>query len=61
MHELIEGLRAFERLKQAVSATPVLRYYNLKEYVTFQCDASQCALVRRYYKVGSLWHMRRTR
>ena len=32
---------AFERLKQAVSATPVLRYYNLKEEVTIQCDASQ--------------------
>ena len=44
MHELIEGLRAFERLKKAVSATPVLRYYNLKEDVTFQCDASQRGL-----------------
>ena len=35
---------AFERLKQAVSATPVLRYYNLKEDVTIQCDASQRGL-----------------
>ena len=35
---------AFERLKQAVSATPVLRYYNLKEDVTIQCEASQRGL-----------------
>ena len=35
---------AFERLKQAVSAMPVLRYYNLKEDVTIQCDASQRGL-----------------
>ena len=34
----------FELLKQAVSATPVLRYYNLKEDVTIQCDASQRGL-----------------
>ena len=31
-------------LKQAVSAMPVLRYYNLKEDVTIQCDASQRGL-----------------
>ena len=31
---------AFEKLKEAVSRTPVLRYYNLKEEVTLQCDAS---------------------
>ena len=35
---------AFQRLKKAVSATPVLRYYNLKEDVTIQCDASQRGL-----------------
>ena len=34
---------AFERFKQAVSAMPVLRYYNLKD-VTIQCDASQRGL-----------------
>ena len=33
----------FEHLKQAVSATPVLRYYNLKD-VTIQCDATQRCL-----------------
>ena len=36
--------RAFERLKQAVSAMPLLRYYNLKEDVTIQCDTSQRGL-----------------
>ena len=35
---------AFECLKQAFSATPVLHYYNLKEDVTIQCDASQRGL-----------------
>ena len=35
---------AFEKLKEAVSKTPVLRYYNLKEEVTLQCDASQSGL-----------------
>ena len=35
---------AFEHFKQAVSATPVLRYYNLKEDVTIQCEASQRSL-----------------
>ncbi len=31
-------------LKRAVMSTPVLRYYNLKEEVTIQCDASQSGL-----------------
>ena len=35
---------AFEKLKEAVSNTPVLRYYNLSEEVTLQCDASQSGL-----------------
>ena len=33
-----------ETLKKAVSTTPVLRYYNLQEEVTLQCDASQSGL-----------------
>ena len=33
--------KAWETLKKAVSSTPVLRYYNLEEEVTLQCDASQ--------------------
>jgi len=35
---------ALETLKKAVTSTPVLRYYNLKEEVTLQCDASQSGL-----------------
>ena len=35
---------AFEKLKEAVSNTPILRYYNLSEEVTLQCDASQSGL-----------------
>ena len=35
---------ALEALKKAASSTPVLRYYNLKEKVTLQCDASQSGL-----------------
>ena len=35
---------AFKKLKEMVTCTPVLRYYNLKEEVTLQCDASQSGL-----------------
>ena len=35
---------AFAKLKEMVTRTPVLRYYNLKEEVTLQCDASQSGL-----------------
>ncbi|XP_048577104.1 uncharacterized protein K02A2.6-like [Nematostella vectensis] len=35
---------AFEKLKDAVTVTPVLRYYNLDEEITLQCDASQSGL-----------------
>ena len=35
---------AFRQLKEAVTRTPVLRYYNVKEPVTIQCDASQMGL-----------------
>jgi len=35
---------AFETLKTVVSSAPVLRYYNLGEEVTLQCDASQSGL-----------------
>ena len=33
-----------DTLKRAVTSTPILRYYNLKEEVTLQCDASQSGL-----------------
>ena len=36
--------RALEPLKDAVTRTPVLRYFNVKEDVTLQCDASQSGL-----------------
>ena len=39
-----EQARALDRLKAAVTSTPVLRYYNLKDEVTLQCDASQSGL-----------------
>ena len=35
---------AFKKLKEAVTVTPVCRYYNLNEEVTLQCDASQTGL-----------------
>ena len=35
---------SLEALKKAVMSTPVLRYYNLQEEVTIQCDASQFGL-----------------
>ena len=35
---------ALESLKSAVSNTPILRYYNVEEEVTLQCDASQSGL-----------------
>ena len=34
----------FRQLKEAVTCTPVLWYYNVKEPVTIQCDASQTGL-----------------
>ena len=36
--------KALETLKRAVASTPVLRYYNLIDEVTLQCDASQHGL-----------------
>lgn len=36
--------QAFEKLKKTVSGTPILRYYNVQEEVTLQCDASQSGL-----------------
>jgi len=35
---------AFEQLKEAVSVSLILRYYNLREKVTIKCDASQHGL-----------------
>ncbi|KAK4296250.1 hypothetical protein Pmani_031249 [Petrolisthes manimaculis] len=35
---------SFKALKSAVTTTPVLRYYSVKDEVTVQCDASQSGL-----------------
>ena len=35
---------AFQKLQKAIMNTPVLRYYNLKEEATIQCNASQSGL-----------------
>lgn len=40
----VKQFEAFEQLKEAVTVTPVLRYYNLDEEITLQCDASQTGL-----------------
>ena len=36
--------RAFRQLQEAITSTPILRYYNLAEEATIQCDASQAGL-----------------
>ena len=36
--------KAFKNLKSVISSVPVLRYYDLKDEVTLQCDASQYGL-----------------
>lgn len=45
---------AFVKLKEMVTRTPVLRYYNLKEEVTLQCDASQSSLGAALMQNGQL-------
>ena len=42
----------FKKLKEAVSITPILRYFNLNEEVTLQCDPSQCMLVAALLQGG---------
>ena len=39
-------------MKEAVSSTPVLRYYNIEEEVTLQCDASQYGLGAALLQAG---------
>ena len=34
----------FEKLRDAVTITPVLKYYNLNEEITLQCNVSQTSL-----------------
>ena len=48
---------ALETLKKAVSSTPVLRYYNLQEEVTLQCDALNLVWGQLCCKMASLLRM----
>ena len=43
---------AVDELKKAVISAPVLRYYDLKEEVTIQCDASQSGLGAAFLQNG---------
>ena len=43
---------ALDTLKKAVASTPVLRYYNLADEVTIQCDASQSGLGAELMQTG---------
>ena len=48
---------ALDALKVAATSTPVLRYYNLNEEITLQCDASQAGLGVLYYSMVSQYLM----
>ena len=54
---------AFEYLKEAVSATLGMSFVTtiFERMLPFSVTLLSVALVRRYYKVGSLWRMRRAR
>ena len=43
---------AFGKLKEAVSNTPILRYYNFCDEVTLQCDVSQSGLGAALLQIG---------
>ena len=48
--------KAFETIKQAVTQAPVLKYYDINEEVTIQCDVSQnglgCVLLQNEQQVA---------
>ena len=44
--------RALDTLKEAVTNTPVLRYYHLEDEATLQCDASQSGLGAALMQLG---------
>ena len=48
---------AFEQLKEAVSVSPILRYYNLREKVRSNVMRLNMVLVLCYFKVSNLWRM----
>ena len=41
-----------DTLKKAVAITPMLRYYNIREEATLQCDASQSSLGAAFMQKG---------
>ena len=43
---------SFQKLKEALSRAPVLRYYSLKDKVTIQCDASRSGLSAALIQLG---------
>ena len=42
----------FEKIKTAVTTTPVLEYFDLSEEITMQCDASQIGLAAALMQNG---------
>ena len=43
---------AFQKIKQLVTEAPVLRYYNVADAVTLQCDSSDFGLVATLLQCG---------
>ena len=48
-----EHEEAFSKLKEAISKTPVLRYFDSNEETTLQCDASTLDLAQHSYRGDS--------
>ena len=43
---------AFAHIQQLVTSTPVLKFYDINDEVTLQCDASDCGLGAALLKSG---------
>ena len=46
---------AFDQVKQLLTAAPVLKFYDVTEEVTLQCDASERALEQHCFRAGNQW------
>lgn len=46
--------KAFQSVKRLISHQPVLKYYNVHEEVTIQCDASEVGLGATLLQNGQL-------
>ena len=44
--------KVFQKLKEAISSAPVLKYYSLEDEVTMQCDASKSGLGAALIQLG---------